>query len=93
MTWISGTGWRLEPWLDMASQQDRLSPRDKEDPRIDPNGTDAYVTLNMLASWQLNPLLEFGLRLENLLDEQYREHGSGIDATGRNIGLWTEIRF
>ncbi len=93
LTWEPGNGLRLEPWLDFASKQDRLSPRDQEDPRIDPNGTDGYVTFNVLASWQINPRLELGLRLENLLDEPYREHGSGLDAPGRNFGLWADFHF
>jgi len=93
MTWQPGNGWRVESWLDLASKQDRLSPRDVEDPRIDPTGTDGYFTLNVLASRQLNPMLELGVRFENLLDEQYREHGSGLNAPGLNLGVWADFYF
>lgn len=93
LVWEARSRLRLEPWLDFASQQDRLSPRDQTDPRIDPGGTDAWFTLNALASWQINEGLEMGIRLENLLDEQYREHGSGLDAPGRNVGLWFDYRL
>jgi hypothetical protein len=34
-----------------------------------------------------------GLRLENLADKAYREHASGIDAAGRNIGVWANYNF
>lgn len=84
---------RLEPFLAFATEQDRLSPRDANDPRIKPAGTPGWGTLNLLASWQFNPRIEVGLRLENLGDKNYREHGSGIDAPGRNVGLWLDIQL
>jgi len=93
LTWTPGKGLRVEPWLDFASAQDRLSPRDQTDPRIDPEGTDGYVIVNVLTEWAVNPKLDLGVRLENLLDEQYREHGSGLDAPGRNLGVWADFRF
>ena len=73
--------------------QDRLSPRDEEDPRINPLGTTGWGTINLLVNWQASPHLELGLRLENLADKKYREHGSGIDAPGRNIGFWFNTSF
>ena len=88
-----GHGLRLEPYVDFAGEQDRLSPRDASDPRINPAGTPRWATFNLLLSWQANQLLELGLRLENLADKNYREHGSGIDAAGRNLGFWFNARF
>ena len=84
---------RFEPYLDFASRQDRLSPRDVADPRINPFGTAGWGTINLLASWQARPDLELGLRLQNLGDKDYREHGSGIDAPGRNLGIWLNFRY
>jgi len=43
--------------------------------------------------WQATASLQLGLRLENLADKAYREHASGIDAPGRNVGLWISYRF
>lgn len=88
-----GHGFRLQPWIDFAARQDRLSPRDQEDPRIEVGGTPSYITFNLLFSRQVNPDLEVGLRLENLGDTNYREHGSGIDAPGRNISVWVNALF
>jgi outer membrane receptor protein involved in Fe transport len=88
-----GNGLRLEPYLDFASQQDRLSPRDVLDPRINPEGTPGWASINLLFSWQATSHTELGLRLENLADKNYREHGSGIDAPGRNIGFWFNTQF
>lgn len=85
--------WRFEPYLLFASKQDRLSPRDVRDPRINPDGTAGWGTLNLLLDWQMTPQVQLGLRLENLADKAYREHASGIDAPGRNIGLWVNYSF
>ena len=85
--------WRIEPYLVFAGRQDRLSPRDVGDPRINPQGTAGWGTLNILIDWQASDSLQLGLRLENLADKAYREHGSGIDAPGRNVGLWLDYNF
>jgi outer membrane receptor protein involved in Fe transport len=85
--------WRIEPYLQFASSQDRLSPRDVRDSRINPQGTDGWTTVNILLDWQATPSLQLGLRLENLADDAYREHASGIDAAGRNVGVWINYNF
>lgn len=92
-TFERGNGLRLEPYLDFAARQDRLSPRDANDPRINPAGTSGWATLNLLLSWQTSQALELGLKLENLADKNYREHGSGINAPGRNLGVWFNFLF
>ena len=85
--------WRFEPYFLFASSQDRLSPGDVRDPRINPSGTSGWATLNLSLDWQTTASLQIGLRLENLADKVYREHASGIDAAGRNIGLWMNYSF
>ena len=93
MEYFFNSDWRIEPYIMFASRQDRLSPRDVEDPRINPLGTASWATLNLVVDWQVTDALQLGLRLENLADSAYREHGSGIDAPGRNIGLWVNFNF
>ncbi len=66
--------WRIEPYVMFAGRQDRLSPRDVGDPRINPLGTAGWGTLNILLDWQATDSLQLGLRLENLGDKAYREH-------------------
>ena len=85
--------WQIESYLLFAGNQGRLSPRDIRDPRINPLGTPAWASLNLLLDWQASPALQLGLRLENLTDKAYREHASGIDAAGRNVGLWLSFSF
>jgi outer membrane receptor protein involved in Fe transport len=79
---------RISGFLLFAGAQDRLSPRDAGDPRIDPDGTPGWGTFNLRLSWQASDRLQLGLKLENLGDKAYREHGSGIDAPGLNVGVW-----
>jgi outer membrane receptor protein involved in Fe transport len=71
----------------------RLRPRDEDDPRINPEGTSGWATINVLLSWQASEKIGLGLRLQNLGDRSYRKHGSGIDAAGRNIGIWIDSMF
>ncbi|MEQ1621529.1 MAG: TonB-dependent receptor, partial [Methylococcales bacterium] len=75
----------IESYTRFASRQNRLSGRDRDDPRINPAGTAGWATLNLRAGWKPHENWALQLSLENLLDKNYREHGSGIDATGVNV--------
>jgi outer membrane receptor protein involved in Fe transport len=81
------SGLELDAYALFAAEQDRLSDRDVGDPRIDPNGTPGWATLNLRASWRPRETLELEFLVENLLDKRYREHGSGLDARGLNGAL------
>jgi outer membrane receptor protein involved in Fe transport len=83
----------VEPFIRFAARQDRLSEGNLSDPRINPDGTPGWATLNVRLGWDPHP--NFGLRfaLENITDANYREHGSGIDAPGINAILSAEGRF
>ena len=83
----------LEGYAFYATRQARLSTRDRNDPRINPDGTAGWATLNLRLGWRPIDALEFGLRLENLADQRYREHGSGIDQRGRNAMVSVDWRF
>ncbi len=93
VVWQPNRQWRFEPYIFAAADQNRLSDRDIRDSRINPNGTPGFVTLNMHATWSPNPRLDIRLRLENITDNGYREHGSGIDAAGINAAVEIEHRF
>lgn len=84
---------KIEPWMEFAAEQDRLSPRDVRDSRINPEGTPGWATLNLKASWQSAAGWRLMLAVENILDKRYRIHGSGIDAPGRNLSLRLDMAF
>jgi outer membrane receptor protein involved in Fe transport len=77
----------IEPFILFAARQNRLSERDANDPRINPNGTPGWVTANVRLGWNINPKWTARFALNNLSDLNYREHGSGIDAPGINAIL------
>jgi outer membrane receptor protein involved in Fe transport len=82
--------WSVQAVAQYARHQDRLSARDRDDPRIDPAGTAGWWSLNLRAQRPLAAGLELTVGLDNVLDERYREHGSGIDAPGRELVLRLE---
>jgi TonB-dependent heme/hemoglobin receptor len=93
VVWHASSEWRLEPYVQFAARQDRLSSRDVRDPRINPNGTDGWVTFNLRAAWSPTPDIDVRVRVENIFDNSYREHASGIDAPGVNVIAELDMRF
>jgi len=71
-----------------AVTQRNLANRDLADnERIPSNGTPGYMIGSIHAGWKVTEQLELNLGLENLTDEDYRVHGSGINETGFNTVL------
>ena len=68
-----------------------MSDRDKTDPRINPNGTPGWVTANLRAGWTLHPRVTARLTIENAIDTDYREHGSGMNAPGLSAILGVDV--
>lgn len=82
-----GSDLRLRAWLSFAVRQSRLSARDIGDPRIDPRGTAGWVSAGLVVSWDVADDWWLDIGIDNVLDKAYREHGSGVDAVGRNLSL------
>lgn len=91
--WKISDAFEWETYGYYAGEQDRLSSRDLIDPRINPNGTGGWATLNTRIAWRAAERFDLALRIENIGDKHYREHGSGLDEPGRNIILTTDYRF
>jgi len=85
--------WRMEAVFDFAARQDRLSSRDRADPRIDPRGTPGWSTLGLRLQRSWGERWQLTLDASNLLDRRYREHGSGVDAAGRGFGVGVGLQF
>jgi hemoglobin/transferrin/lactoferrin receptor protein len=67
-----------------AVTEDRVDPVDqKGDPqRIPTNGTPGYIVTSLRGGWQVNDHVELTCGLENITDEDYRNHGSGQNEPG-----------
>ena len=81
--------WSNLEWL-AAAKQTRLAKGDKEDNRIPAGGTPGWNVFNVNAGYNWS-FLSFDLRLQNLLDEDYRYHGSGINGYGRSALLTVKL--
>jgi hemoglobin/transferrin/lactoferrin receptor protein len=85
-------------WLELlalgAAKQDDLPLRDQLDTqRIPPGGTPGYVIGTLRGGWEWRAGLTLTAGIENLTDEAYRVHGSGINGAGRNFILGAEWKF
>ena len=90
----AGESFWLESVLDAAEKADRLSADDERDTqRIPPGGTPGYAVLTLRGGVTLMESLQLSLALENVADEDYRIHGSGVNEPGRNLVLQADWTF
>jgi len=87
IAWDNGDTIQLDAWARFAGVQDRLSSRDVRDVRIDPTGTNSWGIIGARVAWQPDTAWTLAVGVDNLLDKRYRNHGSGIDAPGRNLSV------
>ncbi len=83
--------WSELEWR-FATQQDRLSSGDVADHRIPPGGTPGWNLLNLRLGYPF-PWLTLNGGIQNLLNEGYRIHGSGVDGYGRSGWIALRLRF
>ena len=77
-----------------ACEANRLSTRDKSDTqRIPPGGTPGYFTVDLRAGWEIRDGLELFAGVQNLTNEGYRIHGSGVNEPGINFKAGLKWRF
>jgi hemoglobin/transferrin/lactoferrin receptor protein len=91
-TFYGGLRWGRENhyWLEgnitIAGKQDDLSSGDIADTqRIPPGGTPGYTVYGVRGGWHLNKYLTASAGIENITDENYRIHGSGLNEPGINF--------
>jgi outer membrane receptor protein involved in Fe transport len=75
--------WFASAELLFASKQSRLAQGDKDDNRIPKGGTPGWRVLNLYAGYEL-ARIRFNLAFQNVFNEDYRTHGSGINSIGRS---------
>lgn len=76
-------------WLN-AGKQDRLAKGDSEDNRIPAGGTPGWNVFNLYGGYYFGKIL-LNAGIHNLLNEDYRYHGSGINGVGRSA--WVAVRW
>ena len=84
--------WRMDlEWL-AAGRQERLAQGDKDDNRIPEGGTPGWNILNINSgvTWKF---ISVDLALKNILNKDYRYHGSGINGYGRSLFLTLKINL
>ncbi|MFN2165986.1 MAG: hypothetical protein ACK2U9_06965, partial [Anaerolineae bacterium] len=86
--------WWVESEIVRVEKADRLSLRDEGDTqRIPPGGTPGYTLCHVRGGLDLTENLSLNLALENLLDENYRIHGSGQNEPGLNFVAAVDYKF
>jgi len=77
-----------------AAEEDRLTASDRADnQRIPSYGTPEYITYMLHAGWLATDCLELTAGLENITDEDYRNHGSGQNEPGFNAILGAKVMW
>lgn len=81
--------WCNIEWL-AAAKQDRLAQGDKDDNRIPEGGTPGWniFNINTAYTWRF---AEIDLRIQNILNKDYRYHGSGVNGYGRSAVLTLKV--
>lgn len=69
-----------------AGKQDRLAQGDISDSRIAEGGTPGWFVSNIYGGYQWRQL-DIQISIQNIFNEAYRIHGSGIDSIGRSLWL------
>jgi len=75
-----------------ASKQDRLSSGDMDDYRIQDGGSPGWFLLNLKTGYQWN-WISMKIAFNNIFNEPYRMHGSGMDGYGRHVAGSIRIHF
>jgi len=78
-------------WL-AAAKQSRLAQGDKDDNRIPEGGTPGWSVFNINGSYNWK-FITVDLSLRNILNTDYRYHGSGVNGYGRSLFLTVGVEI
>ncbi len=78
-----------------AAKEDRITAADQAaDPqRIPTGGTPGYLVSSVRAGWQVNEHLDLNCAIENITDEDYRNHGSGQNEAGFGVVMGARVSW
>lgn len=94
LRWARPRQYWVEAACTVAERADRLSSGDRADTsRIPPGGTPGYAVFDVRAGWRVSRDFAVSMAVENVTDEDYRIHGSGINEPGRNLVLAVDGLF
>lgn len=101
MTGLLGVRWDhpdrkffAEGVVTVVDEQDKLNTADEADTqRIPPGGTPGYEVFSVRAGYRFNDLARVTVAVENIFDEDYRVHGSGVNGVGRNFVIGLELTW
>jgi len=86
--------WWFQMAFKHAAKADKLSRADMEDTqRIPPGGTPAYTVLDIRVNGSIGRHIDLNMAVENVTDETYRSHGSGINEPGRSLVIGMDVKF
>ncbi|MEX2214560.1 MAG: TonB-dependent receptor [Phycisphaeraceae bacterium] len=86
--------WWIETTVALADNQDQLAPGDVSDTqRIPAGGTPGYVIWSIRGGVKVCKDFTLFVGVDNITDENYRVHGSGVNGPGRNFILGGEFKF
>jgi hemoglobin/transferrin/lactoferrin receptor protein len=86
VTYQPPAGWWARAELLLAGAQTRLAKGDQDDNRIAKGGTPAWQVLNLNGGYRWRSVT-LSAELQNMTNEAYRTHGSGVDGVGRSAWL------
>lgn len=73
-----------------ADDQSRLAKGDLQDNRIPSGGTPGWKILNLYSGYTIIPV-QIKLSAQNIFNQDYRTHGSGINSVGRSF--WMSLQY
>ena len=90
MTSFKKNRWHAAAELQVASFQKRLGQGDIDDNRIAKGGTPGWEVFNLFGGYSFS-VLQINAGIQNIFNEDYRMHGSGINSVGRSA--WLSVNF
>ena len=89
----SKKGW-IEARVTLVGKATKLSTRDEGDTqRIPPGGTPGYGVITIRGGADVTDYLTLSAAVENLTNQDYRIHGSGVNEPGTNLILAADLHF